>query len=91
MPAKLSTLRGTSKQADSTTTIISKWNQQGSFIRFLDGNKLNCAVTNLAYVTIQDAMAHIDWVVDWDMDLTPEERNLVLTPQWRAGLSFSKK
>jgi hypothetical protein len=79
----------TSKQ---TNSILNKWRKQGSFIRFLDSNKLNCAVSNLAYVSLKEAMDNIhEWVVDWDMDLTQNERNIVLTPEFRAGLSFGNK
>lgn len=58
------------------------------FIRFLDGNVANTAVSNLVYVSLRDALNNLDWKVDWDMNLTAEERALVLTPEWRAGLTF---
>lgn len=76
--------------ASITNAILRKWRAQGTFLRFLDGNVQNAAVTNMQYVTLGDAMAHVDdWVVDWDMDLTKAERLQVLNPAWRAGLSFS--
>ena len=75
-----------------TSSILAKWRKQGAFVRFLDGNTLNCAPTNLAWVQLPDAMEHInDWVVDWDLYLTKKERALVMTPEWRAGLSFKPK
>jgi hypothetical protein len=86
--------RGSKKTQIETPTnaIIRKWNKQGGFVHFKDGNKLNCQVNNLEWVSLKDAMDHItDWVVDWDMNLTESERNLVLTPEWRAGQTFSKK
>jgi len=52
---------------------------------------LNCAATNLHPVTLKDAMENVHtWKVDWDMNLTQEERNLVLTDEWREGLRLSK-
>lgn len=59
------------------------------FVRWIDGNASNNVVTNLAWVTLQDAMEHVDdWKVDWDMHLTKRERALVMTAAWRAALSF---
>ena len=49
----------------------------------------NSAVTNLEFVSLREAMQHVhDWKVDWDMELTKEERALVLTPAWRENLVF---
>ena len=74
-------------RSDLTNSIIEKWNEQRMFIRFIDGNTLNCAATNLHPVTLKDAMENVHtWKVDWDMNLTQEERNLVLTDEWREGL-----
>jgi len=73
----------------TTNSIIKKWQKQGTFIRFLDGNSLNCNLNNLKYVSIDDAMDHIDsWKVDWDMDLTKKEIKTVRDPAWRRGLVF---
>jgi hypothetical protein len=78
--------------AAMTDSILNAWRAQGTFIRFLDGNTLNCAVANLVYVSLADAMAHVDgndvWKVDWDMNLTEEQRRVVMDPNWRAGLNF---
>ena len=75
-----------------TSSILAKWRDQGSFIRFLDGNTLNCAITNLTPVSLGDAMQHVDgedvWKVDWDMCLTRNEIALVRSPEWRAELCF---
>jgi hypothetical protein len=72
-----------------TQSILRKWREQGQFIRFVDGNVRNAAVTNLEFVSLRQAMQHVhDWKVDWDMELTEEERALVLTPAWRANLVF---
>jgi hypothetical protein len=47
--------------------ILATWRRQGTFIRFLDGNTGNNAVSNLAFVSLPEALKHIDdWVVDWD-------------------------
>ena len=74
---------------DPTSRILATWKAQGAFIRFLNGNKADCAASNLAYVSLREAMQHVDdWAVDWDMDLTAEEVELVRTPGWRAGLVF---
>ena len=68
-------------------SIIMKWRTQGSFIRFIDGDKRNCTVSNLCYVSLEDAMNHIDdWVVDWDAELTRNEIRLVKTKKFRDGL-----
>ena len=66
--------------------IMSKWaehphrsvtRKSGCFIRFIDGDKGNCAASNLAYCTPHDAFTHPDWVVDWDMDLDAVEVSTV--------------
>ena len=76
----------------STKSILEKWNAQGCFVRFLDGNKGNCALRNLEYVHIKDAIEHFgEWTFDWDMDLTRAEKRLVADPGWRAGLNFREK
>ena len=73
----------------STDTILKKWRAQGSFIRFLDGNRGNCALQNLEWVSIKDAMEHFEeWVFDWDMNLTKKEKTIVMRPEWRAGIFF---
>jgi hypothetical protein len=72
-----------------TDSILNKWKAQRTFIRFVDGNTKNCAVSNLHYVLLPDALDHIDnWKVDWDMELTEEEIALVKKPEWRAGWNF---
>ena len=79
-----------SNKNNMTSSIIKKWKKQGGFIRFFDGNIQNCAVRNLGGVSMKDAMDHVeDWAVDWDVHLTPRERALVMTPEWRAGLIFN--
>jgi hypothetical protein len=73
----------------STDSIIKKWNKQGSFIRFIDGNKANCHYSNLKYVGLKDVMVNFDeWIVDWDMNLTKKEIQMVKNKQWRDGLVF---
>ena len=74
-----------------TNNILRKWRNQGGFIRFLNGNKQDCRLSNLQQVSLQEAMEHIeDWVVDWDMDLTNQEKMLVLFDEtWRKGLTFN--
>jgi hypothetical protein len=55
-----------------TDSIIRKWNEQGMFIRFINGDTLDCRVSNLERVSLQDAMNHIDdWKVDWATNCTP--------------------
>lgn len=73
-----------------TNSILKKWKKQGSFIRFLNGDKNDLRVSNLAYVSLQEAMEHIhDWVVDWDLNLNNREKMLVLFDEnWRNGLIF---
>lgn len=73
-----------------TQSIIRKWRKQGKFIRFLNGDKTDCRVSNLQYVSLADAMDHIhEWVVDWDMTLTNREKQLVMDLKWRSGLTFN--
>ena len=73
----------------STNSIIEKWREQKHFIRFLDGNKKNCAASNLQYVSLPEAMQNFDaWTFDWDMLLTKKEQRIVMNPQWREGLIF---
>lgn len=73
----------------ATQSILSKWREQGEFIRFVDGNARNAAVSNMQFVTLRDAMRHVDdWKVDWDMELTQAECALVRSADWRAGLVF---
>ena len=56
-----------SSASDMTQRILRKWREQGQFIRFVDGNVRNCAVTNLEFVSLREAMQHVhDWKVDWD-------------------------
>lgn len=70
-----------------TNAILSKWKEQRGFIRFLDGDKANCCVANLTYISLPDALAHWDdWVFDWDMNLTFREKVCADDPEWRAGL-----
>ena len=67
--------------------ILNKWTAQEYFIRFLDGNKQNCAVENLKCVSLKDGMEHFDeWVFDWDMNLTKKEKARVINPEWRNGV-----
>ena len=74
----------------ATRDIIQKWRDQGGIIRFKDGDKSNCTITNLEYVTIKEAMQNFEvWVTDWDLLLTKKEREVVMQETWRAGLYFS--
>ena len=49
------------------------------FSRFLDGNSENGSVDNMTNVKLLDALAHPEWVVDWDFTSSEEieyfERN----------------
>ena len=71
----------------ATRDILQKWLDQGGIIRFKDGDKGNCALTNLEYVTIAQAMQNFEvWVTDRDLQLTKKEKTLVMQKDWRAGL-----
>jgi len=60
--------------------ILERWKEQRYCIRFLDGNKLNCQVNNLKWVSHLDALRNIDvWVTDWDANLTKKQKEFVLT------------
>tara|TARA_B110001452_G_C15210057_1_gene419725 strand:- start:814 stop:1077 length:264 start_codon:yes stop_codon:yes gene_type:complete len=75
------------KTKNLTNTILAKWRSQGSFIRFIDGNRSNCAVHNLAWIDMATALVHWDdWTFDFDMNLTSQEREYANNPNWRAGL-----
>jgi len=71
-----------------TSSILEKWRKQKFFVRFLDGDTLNGAVVNLVLVTLSDALAHDDWTVDWDVNLTNEECALVKSENWSVDLLF---
>lgn len=76
-----------------TVSIVKKWKEQGLFIRFLNGNTLDCNISNLRQVQIEEAMEHIDdWVVDWDLHLTDDEVQFVMdNPEWREKFIALKK
>lgn len=74
----------------ATSNIIQKWLDHGGIIRFKDGEKSNCAITNLDHVTIKEAMQNFKvWVTDWDLPLTKKERELVMQENFRAGFYLS--
>jgi hypothetical protein len=63
---------------DLVESILDVWKGQGSFILYIDSNKSNCYLENLKWVDLGVALRHVeDWVVDWDMDLTPEQKSFV--------------
>ena len=69
-----------------TERILQKWEEQGCFVRFLDGNKRNIQVTNLAWVPENVLLANFDQLgnsTDWDAHLSPEEAEKVRDPDWR--------
>ncbi len=75
-----------------TSDIISKWREQGTFCRFIDGNTHNCRIENLMWVSQKDAMEHFeDWRTDWDANLSKRERRVVCLQSWRDGLVFTEK
>ena len=60
--------------------IVSKWLEQGTFIRCVDGDVSNCAACNLQFVSLRDALERVGtWKVDWDMNLTKFECGVVET------------
>jgi hypothetical protein len=87
-----------SSMVKTTRSIINKWLSQSKrpflgrmipsgFIRFLNGIKTDCHAANLQFVSLRDAMMYIDeWTVDWDIQLTSKEIDLVKDPTWRATL-----
>ena len=50
--------------------IMDKWNQQPVFIRFKNGNTLDCKIENMERVSLIEALENEDWVTDWDCYLT---------------------
>ena len=73
-------------------SILTKWRDQGCFLRFdptnsSAGRNNYSGHMNLVRVPLDDAMDHIDdWVVDWDINLTPNEIILVRDPNRRGVL-----
>jgi hypothetical protein len=64
-------------------SIIEKWREQAvtGFIRFFNGNTADCRAANLQFVSLRDTFLHFDdWKVDWDINLTEEEIDLVKQP-----------
>ncbi len=62
--------------------IQKKWHAQtsetkGYFIRFKDGNSLNCQRSNLEHIHPYDAFVNPSYKVDWDLSLTEREKNFV--------------
>ena len=43
------------------------------FVRMLDGNFHNCTADNLRLVSLDEALAHPEWCIHWDMALDAEE------------------
>jgi len=72
-----------------TPAILQKWNNQGMFVQFLDGNTGNCSPLNLRMTSLPVILNHWDdehWRTDWDLELNVSEIQLVLNPNWRHGL-----
>ena len=72
------------EEKQDPVTVISKivctWLEQGTLIRFVDGNISNCAASNLQFVSLRDALNEVgNWKVDWDMNLTEFECGVVET------------
>ena len=81
------------KLAALIQSILRKWGEQGSFIRFMDGNSRNSAANNLRFVDLRDCLqpATVDaWRADWDMDLSEEEVEVVRNPTYRAALLLAR-
>ena len=75
--------------------IKEKWEHQShsccGFVKYVDGNRSHFHHSNLVgHVKLSDALANLDdWVVDWDVNLTSEERSYVQrNPQHFASLSI---
>lgn len=54
----------------------------------MDGVSINFNRNNPAWVSLKEALAHPDWLVDWDMGLKPGDRELALNPTWQRHLIF---
>lgn len=74
-----------------TRSITRSWTRM--FIRFIDGDIQNCNILNLTGERPDDVLvknwANPEWRVDWDMDLSDDEAQIVLNPEWRKGLRFA--
>lgn len=74
-----------------TRSIMRSWARM--FTRFIDGNIQNCNLLNLSGERPDDVFVknwtNPDWRVDWDMDLSDDEVQIVLNPEWRNRLRFA--
>ena len=91
-PIKMPTKFTEKQKHEMTPRILKKWNEQGQFIRWIDGDSLNNFLNNLQTVSKSDALQNHfdDWTTDWFVDLTEEEIKLVENKEWRDGLFFPK-
>ena len=74
--------------------IRDKWSAQGSFIRFKDGNKSNCDVSNLEWISYDNMIKHFfdtNWCVDWDCELTMKEKRFVVNNYQRFGIERGER
>ena len=82
---------GRKRWGELTGSITKSWSRM--FIRFIDGDIQNVNPSNLTCELPGDVLvknwANPDWRVDWDMDLSDDEIQLVLNPEWRKGLHFA--
>lgn len=69
---------------NASEVIWRKWRAQGVFYRFLDGDNTNRRAANMKQVTLKEALVNINsWVCDWDIELTPQEIQIVHNAIWR--------
>ena len=81
------------QRCDLTASILYKWENQNQnyFVRFLDGNKSNCAANNLQWASLKDVIDNPTFVTDWDVGLSPQEIALINDPSWLQGLVVQEK
>ena len=74
--------------AEMGNEILDIWRTQHHFMRFVDGNRANCSITNLALCSPAAAMRNIDWAVDWDTNLSDSQVEFVRLNHEAIALFF---
>ena len=75
--------------------ILEKWIEftepwRGNFVRYLDGDPMNPAPSNVVCVSPRDAFAHLDdWTVNWPQCLDSGEVQFVLDNTARFAKVFA--
>ena len=74
-------------------SILGKWAAQGTFTRYLDGNRQNAGAGNAVPAGLRECLKPANlaaWCVDWDANLSREEVELVRNPSLCAALLLAQ-